>query len=159
MLIFDHFKLNSKFLLKSWFLILAVTAIFSWAVILSDIDIWSALLNPGYAFERYVFAIFMAIILGAPFAGGILCGLILLVLASDIGFVVALLRGYLSSHFGQDCADFCFGFLNRILGLGCGSAGEGCAFEIYLLAFIAVELVFLMRHVFLRQRSEVLQFL
>jgi hypothetical protein len=126
---------------------LGLVAILSWVVISADIEVWSALLSPGYAFERYVCIFLLVVGLGGPFSGGLVYGLKILVLASDFGFFAALLRGYFSSHFGQDCADFCFGILNRVLGLGCGSAGEGCAFEAYLLAFFAVEFIFLLGYI------------
>lgn len=134
----------------AWFL-LGLAAIFSWVVIFADIGIWSALLSPGYIFERYACILLAIVGLGGPFCGGLVSGSKILILASNLGFCMALLRGYAVSHFGQDCADFCLGILNRVLGLGCGSAGEGCAFETYLLVFFAVELFFWIRFVLLRR--------
>lgn len=126
--------------------LLSIAAAFSWGVLFNDIEIWSVLLNPRYSIERNVCAFLAIFALGAPFFWGRFFALKVIVLASDFGFVAALFRGYLSVHFGQDCASFCFGVLNQVLGLGCGSAGEGCAFETYLIAFFVVEFVLLLRY-------------
>jgi len=117
-----------------WAIATAVAAL-PWLIFSSESSIKPVFLYPYHRSVLHaIIGLLLAIFL-IGIAHGFIRGLKLIIVSSAFGFVVAMARGLWLSQSDGDCTSLCFGVLNRILGIGCGSAGEGCAVEVFLLVF------------------------
>lgn len=123
-------------ILAIWWLLVLLVGLAPWWYFFGG-EMWSVIRYKNH----HVFLMCLVFIMATAFAGamrlGFLSGLKILVNCSATAFLLAISRGLLLQRIDADCSSICFGFVNEILGIGCGSAGEGCATEFFLLAFFS----------------------
>lgn len=126
-----------------WIFWVGVTllSMLSWATVVQNGDVWPVLLRTNHRNILYVCIGMLLVPLLFAVRLGLLLGLKLIASSSAIAGLLALLRGLLIGYLNRDCVTLCLGLLNSYLGLGCGSADEGCADEFFFLSFLGILLL------------------
>lgn len=127
-----------------WAITVLIAAL-PWVIFFVEGSIRLVFLYPDHRPVLYALIGLLLAILFVGTAHGLLRGAKMIIVSSVFGFVLAMVRGLWLSQADNDCTSLCFGIFNNILGLGCGSAGEGCATEFFLFVFVVTFLMLISR--------------
>jgi hypothetical protein len=124
-------KIKKNLFLDIFFLLMTS---FFWILMFSSPLIDEVLYRGGaYSIEVLIFLIFLLLFYLKRNLLGFIC------ISTFLAFVVSVIS---VGEFNSGCNHFCFGFINKILGLACGYARYGCELENFILSFLLIFLMF-----------------